>query len=256
MYILGQMFPRIFQFILIDLFKIPLGKPRFAKDAYPSKFPGCPKYLSQVVPQKRRAIIKTELPVKGSNSSSISPTSSEVYPNDQCTTISNKMAAFFGLGDSILRRVLVEGQGVSTSRIYGKLVVNFCIGGQTISQLRKRVARSRSDESEWFVPRNTPLLVLIGTNDILKSGRASVVFNNLKRLLSTLEKWSWIITPITLCTPPPIKRASPDVRHQLHKYKRRLEHCVLIDVMYLGYWTRRITRATNVTVFIRIERDY
>ncbi|XP_031327392.1 uncharacterized protein LOC116165286 [Photinus pyralis] len=127
------------------------------------------------------------------------------------------MATFFGLGDSVLRRVLVEGQGVSTSRIYGKLVVDLCIGGQTISQLRKRVERSRSDESEWFVPRNTPLVVLIGTNDILRSGRASVVFNNLKRLLITLEKWSRI-TPITLCTLPPIKHASPDVRHQLHKY--------------------------------------
>lgn len=41
------------------MLQIPLGNPRLAKDAYPTKFPGCPKYLTQSLPKKRRAIQRT-----------------------------------------------------------------------------------------------------------------------------------------------------------------------------------------------------
>ncbi|XP_031334590.1 uncharacterized protein LOC116182483 [Photinus pyralis] len=123
----------------------------------------------------------------------------------------------FYLGDSILRRMLATVCKRKVRWMHGKRLVDLCIGGQTITQLRRRIERSRNAASKWFVPRNVPLVILIGTNDISRGVKASVAIRNLKGLLRTLRKWTLQYRAL-LCTVPPMIRTGQSVQIELSQY--------------------------------------
>lgn len=116
------------------------------------------------------------------------------------------------IGDSILRRMLQSIFGCRTFRTAnGKMGCDFCIGGQTVQQLRRRLMKCKSYSSPWkrFLMGETVVL-LIGTNNILSNPfqRYGHARRCMSWVLSTLKGMG--VKKIFLCTLPPLFVADYD----------------------------------------------
>jgi len=102
------------------------------------------------------------------------------------------------LGDSILRRL--REQIYNQRRRKGSKAIGLCVGGQSTSQLIRRMKRRYLKKNEKMYGKN--LVILIGTNDILKHKRLDKLKHLYKWLLSDATKLQPL--KVTICTLPPI----------------------------------------------------
>lgn len=111
----------------------------------------------------------------------------------------------FFLGDSILRRMLTNMGMDNFKSGNNKICINLCIGGQTILNLKRRLRFSQSDNSMWhFDARNATLVIMIGTNDVIKGTNSTTFKRALKWTVNDLMKMG--TKKILICTIPPLKK--------------------------------------------------
>ncbi|KAB0790550.1 hypothetical protein PPYR_15046 [Photinus pyralis] len=112
-----------------------------------------------------------------------------------------------------------------------KIFSQLAIGGQTISQLQKRVVRCRAAGYQYRLA--SEVFVMIGTNDVLRNTPYNSMKLSLLRLLATIKNQG--VQNIRLCTILPIHRATGDQRDTLNKFNdfvRRVKdrRVVVVDV--------------------------
>lgn len=109
----------------------------------------------------------------------------------------------FFLGDSIMRRT-VTNMGMDHSFKSGnKICVDLCVGGQTVLNLKRRLRFSESDNSMWhFKAQNATLVLMIGTNDILKGTNMKSFKKALQWMIKDLMKMG--VRRLLMCTIPPL----------------------------------------------------
>ncbi|KAG8291902.1 hypothetical protein J6590_050813 [Homalodisca vitripennis] len=91
--------------------------------------------------------------------------------------------------------------------------INLCIGGQTIDQLTRELKHANNLERQ--------LIVMIGTNDLLRDKEVRSICDDYEKLVEVLlEKGEKII----LVTIPPIPKLSENDRYHLNKLERINEH--------------------------------
>lgn len=113
---------------------------------------------------------------------------------------------FYHLGDRILRRMLnVLFRKRCFRNQTGNLCYELCVGGQTVSKLRRRLRDSRQPRSPWnFRPDDANVVLMVGTNDALNGFNEQSFQRNLRWLLRDL--WSMRVHNIFLCTIPPLRK--------------------------------------------------
>ncbi|KAF5275328.1 hypothetical protein FQR65_LT16725 [Abscondita terminalis] len=104
--------------------------------------------------------------------------------------------------NSLLLHVLVSGLIDKTST--NKLAVELAIGGQTISQLHKRLKRCQCPSYAFELGHK--ITILIGSNDILKDHLFTIMRNGITRLLSQLNTSR--VNDIRIMTIPPLLSGS------------------------------------------------
>lgn len=93
---------------------------------------------------------------------------------------------------------------VTAEKVCGRWSTGFCVGGQTIRELTGRIEENMSDV-------NKKVVLMIGTNDILRNRGVKVIVDDLDDLIEMLKQ---ICEEIVVCTLPPIpKLALNDPRH-------------------------------------------
>ncbi|KAG8320383.1 ATP-dependent RNA helicase ddx25 [Homalodisca vitripennis] len=132
-------------------------------------------------------------------------------------TIEKKEPNFEGyqmIGDSQLRRFGEKIMNLRGEyREKGGKRINLCIGGQTIEQLTRELKHSNNLEKQ--------LIVMIGTNDLLRDKEVKSICNDYDKLVEVLlEKGDEII----LVTIPPIPKLGENDRYHLNKLERMNEH--------------------------------
>ncbi|KAG8253627.1 hypothetical protein J6590_030902 [Homalodisca vitripennis] len=132
-------------------------------------------------------------------------------------TIEKKEPNFEGyqmIGDSQLRRFGEKIMNLRGEyREKGGKRINSCIGGQTIEQLTRELKHANNLEKQ--------LIVMIGTNDLLRDKEVKNICNDYDKLVEVLlEKADKII----LVTIPPIPKLGENDRYHLNKLERINEH--------------------------------
>ncbi|KAG8279631.1 hypothetical protein J6590_100614 [Homalodisca vitripennis] len=128
-------------------------------------------------------------------------------------TIEKKEPNFEGyqmIGDSQLRRFGEKIMNLRGEyREKGGKRINLCIGGQTIEQLTRELKHANNLEKQ--------LIVMIGTNDLLRDKEVKNICNDYDKLVEVLlEKADKII----LVTIPPIPKLGENDRWQSFKQTR------------------------------------
>ncbi|KAG8255446.1 hypothetical protein J6590_092643 [Homalodisca vitripennis] len=128
-------------------------------------------------------------------------------------TIEKKEPNFEGyqmIGDSQLRRFGEKIMNLRGEyREKGGKRINLCIGGQTIEQLTRELKHTNNLERQ--------LIVMIGTNDLLRDKEVKSICNDYDKLVEVLlEKAEKII----LVTIPPIPKLAENDRYHLNKLER------------------------------------
>ncbi|KAF5269552.1 hypothetical protein FQR65_LT17951 [Abscondita terminalis] len=112
-----------------------------------------------------------------------------------------------------------------------KLAVELAIGGQTISQLHKRLKRCQCPKYLFQLRRK--ITILIGSNDILKGHSFTTMKNGITRMLSQLN--SSVVNEVRILTIPPLPSGSKlqqDKIRYFNKFllKLRYSNVTVIDL--------------------------
>ncbi|KAF5301293.1 hypothetical protein FQR65_LT19229 [Abscondita terminalis] len=120
-------------------------------------------------------------------------------------------------GDSNLRRYLKWIKKKSQYKTStNKIAVELAIGGQTISQLHKRLKRCQSKNYTFKIGRKITLL--IGSNDILKGHSFTTMRKGITRVLSLLK--SSEVNDVRLITLPPYQQGSKLQHNKIKSYNK------------------------------------
>ncbi|XP_031327881.1 uncharacterized protein LOC116159113 [Photinus pyralis] len=107
-----------------------------------------------------------------------------------------------------------------------KIYVQLAIGGQTIAQLQKRGQRCKSPNFSYKLAKE--VVLMIGTNDILRNTKYHIMRTGLLRILTSLK--SQEVRKVYLCTLAPILGATETQRAALDQYNNFIR----------GYTDRRV----------------
>ncbi|KAF5303099.1 hypothetical protein FQR65_LT08431 [Abscondita terminalis] len=128
------------------------------------------------------------------------------------------------LGDSIFRRLLTDVLKRRTNIMItvdgkSKLSQQLAIGGQTIAQLQKRVARVKNSTLSYSLARH--IYVFIGGNNVLKNHKCHQMVNQFQHLMGTLKAMQHI-TQMVIITLPRFPVASEQQLLTITKFNRHL----------------------------------
>lgn len=126
----------------------------------------------------------------------------------RCTCIIYVVTMVIFMGDSILRRMLSDVYGWKPYRSgNGKFSLQFCVGGQTCQQLRRRLKKGQKVGSMWnHELSGQDVVLMIGTNCVLRKLMSEYghVRRTLAWLIADLRRYG--VKKILFCTLPPLFR--------------------------------------------------